>query len=240
MSIPYTPAAGESLKAIVIWYIDGDGNLNCVKNGHYDSKTGAVTFKTTHFSLYAVGYNSVNFSDVSGSSWYADYVDYLAARGIVGGNNGAYSPGASITRAEFVTILARMSGDDLSGYASSSFSDVASSDWYAAAVQWAYASGIATGSDGTFNPNANITREQMAAMLYRYAEYAGTVSNAEGMSAREFTDYDSISSWAQSSVQWAVNNGIISGNTDGSFASASNATRAEAAKMIAVLVQGMI
>ena len=240
VSIPYTPAARENLKAIVVWYIDGDGNLNCVKNGHYDSKTGTVTFKTTHFSLYAVGYNGVSFSDVSGSAWYADSVDYLAARGIVGGNNGTYSPGASITRAEFVTILARMSGDDLSGFTTSSFTDVASSDWYVAAVQWAYASGIATGSDGKFNPNANITREQMTAMLYRYAEYAGTVSNAEGMSAREFTDYDSISSWAQGSVQWAVNNGIISGNTDGSFASTSNATRAQAAKMIAVLVQSMM
>ncbi len=240
VSIPYTPAARENLKAIVIWYIDGDGNLNCVKNGYYDSKTGTVTFKTTHFSLYAVGYNSVSFSDVSGSSWYADYVDYLAARGIVGGNNGTYNSGASITRAEFVTILARMSGDDLSGYALSSFKDVASSDWYAAAAQWAYASGIATGSDGKFNPNAAITREQMTAMLYRYAEYAGTVSNAEGMSAREFTDYESISTWAQGSVQWAVNNGIISGNTDGSFASASNATRAQAAKMIAVMLQNMV
>ena len=180
-----------------------------MKNGHYDSKTGAVTFQTTHFSLYAVGYNAVSFSDVSGSAWYADYVSFLAARGIIGGNNGAFSPDASITRAEFVTILARMSGDDLSDFTTSSFTDVASSDWYDAAVQWAYASGIATGSDGKFNPNANITREQMTAMLYRYAEYAGTVSNAEGMSAREFTDYDNISSWAQAAIQWAVNNCII-------------------------------
>ncbi|MPM18737.1 hypothetical protein SDC9_65152 [bioreactor metagenome] len=80
----------------------------------------------------------------------------------------------------------------------------------------------------------------MAAMLYRYADYAGDISNAEGMSAREFNDYDSISSWAQAPIQWAVNNGIITGNPDSSFAPASNATRAQAAKMIAVMLQSMI
>jgi len=239
VSIPYTPADGEDLNAIVVWYIDGDGNLNCVQNGHYDSETGTVTFQTTHFSLYAVGYNAVSFSDVSDSAWYADYVSFLAARGIIGGNNGAFSPDASITRAEFVTILARMSGDDLSGYTSSSFSDVTATDWYFGAVQWAYDSGVTTGYDGKFNPNAAITREQMAAMLYRYADYAGDISNTEGMFAREFSDYDSISSWAQAPIQWAVNNGIITGNPDGSFAPQENATRAEAAKMIAVLLQSI-
>ncbi len=240
VSIPYTPADGEDLNAIIVWYIDGDGNLNCVHNGHYDSETGAVTFQTTHFSLYAVGYNTVSFTDVENTAWYSDAVSYLAARGIVGGNNGAFSPDASITRAEFVTILARMSGDDLSSYTTSSFTDVAAFDWYFAAVQWAYDSGVTTGSDGKFNPNAAITREQMAVMLYRYADYAGDISNTEGVSAREFSDYDSISSWALAPTQWAVNNGIITGNPDGSFAPQENATRAEAAKMIAVLVQGML
>jgi 2',3'-cyclic-nucleotide 2'-phosphodiesterase/3'-nucleotidase/2',3'-cyclic-nucleotide 2'-phosphodiesterase/3'-nucleotidase/5'-nucleotidase len=80
----------------------------------------------------------------------------------------------------------------------------------------------------------------MAAMLYRYSEYKGTVANTEGMSAREFSDFDSISSWARAPIQWAVNNGIISGNNDGSFAPKANATRAEAAKMIAVLLKIMI
>jgi hypothetical protein len=182
----------------------------------------------------------MSFTDVADSAWYADYVAYLAARGIIGGNNGAFSPDASITRAEFVTILARMSDDDLSGHTTSSFSDVSTDSWYFAAVQWANKAGIASGYDGKFSPNASITREQMAAMLYRYAEYKGTVSNTEGMSVREFSDYASISSWAQAPIQWAMNNGILSGNGDGSFAPQSSATRAEAAKMLAILLNGMI
>ena len=79
----------------------------------------------------------------------------------------------------------------------------------------------------------------MAAMLYRYAEHKSAVSNMEGMSVREFSDYASISSWAQASIQWAMNNKILSGNTDGSFTPQSSATRAQAAKMLAVLLQSM-
>ena len=172
-------------------------------------------------------------------AWYADYVTYLAARGIVGGNNGAFNPNASITRAEFVVILSRMSGESTSGYTTSSFSDVSTDSWYFAAVQWASKVGITTGDDGKFSPKAPITREQMAAMLYRYATHKDAVSNAEGMSFREFSDYDSISSWAQAPIQWAMNNGILSGNTDGTFTPRSSATRAQAAKMLAVLMQGI-
>ncbi|MET0015946.1 S-layer homology domain-containing protein, partial [Oscillibacter sp.] len=240
VSVPYTPAAGENVNAIVVYYINASGELVTVPNCSYDAKTGTVTFTTTHFSTYAVGYNKASFKDVSDNAWYANYVTYLAARGIVGGNNGTFSPDASITRAEFVTILARMSGDDLSGYKASSFSDVSADSWYFAAVQWANKAGIASGYDGKFNPNETITREQMAAMLYRYAEYKGTVSNTEGMSVREFSDYSKISSWAQAPIQWAMNNKILSGNTDGSFAPQSSATRAQAAKMLAVLLQGTV
>ena len=239
VSVPYTLVAGENVNAIVVYYINASGELITVPNCVYDAKTGTVTFTTTHFSTYAVGYNNVSFSDITGSAWYANYVTYLAARGIVGGNNGAYNPNESITRAEFVTILARMSGESLSGYMTSTFSDVATDRWYFAVAQWANNAEIVSGYDGKFNPSATITREQMAAMLYRYAEYKGTVSNTEGMSVREFSDYDSISSWAQAPVQWAMNNGILSGNTDGSFAPQSSATRAQTTKMLAVLLQSM-
>lgn len=119
----------------MVYYISASGELVTVPNCVYDAKTGIVTFTTTHFSTYAVSYKAVSFSDVSDSAWYADNVAYLTARGIVGGNNGAFSPDASITRAEFVTILARMSGESLSGYTASSFSDVSTDSWYFAAVQ---------------------------------------------------------------------------------------------------------
>lgn len=244
LSIPYTPTAEElkNPEAIVIWYIDGSGNAVSVPNGHYNSATGKVTVTTTHFSQYAVGFNKVGFSDVDDSAWYESYVDYLAARNIVGGTSaGQFSPDASITRAQFVMILARMSGDSLSGYTSSAFSDVSAGDWYFAAAQWANKNGIAAGSDGKFDPDAGITREQMAAMLYRCAKYVGVdVSNVEGMSVREFSDYESISSWALEPIQWAINNKIVSGTGDGSFAPQQSATRAQASKMTAVLMKSLV
>ncbi len=92
VSVPYTPAAGENVNAIVVYYINASSELVTVPNCVYDAKTGTVTFATTHFSTYAIGYNAVSFSNVSDSAWYADYVAYLAARGIVEGNNGAFSP----------------------------------------------------------------------------------------------------------------------------------------------------
>jgi hypothetical protein len=240
VSVPYKPVSGEDTNKIVVYYISGNGELVMVPDCVYDASTGMVTFKTAHFSNYAVAYNDVSFTDVSG--WYADYVNYLAARGIVGGTgDGQFSPDANITRAQFVMILANLSGNDLSAYTSSGFTDVSASDWYFAAVQWAYKNDIASGYAGKFSPNANITREQMAAMLYNYAKHTGIdVSNAMGMSIREFTDYSSISNYAMTPIQWAINKKIISGTGDGSFTPQAYATRAQSAKMIAILLQGIV
>ncbi len=239
ISIPYTLASGEDANKIVIYCISGSGELIPVPNCVYDAATGTVTFATTHFSNYAVGYNDVSFTDVSG--WYTDYVSYLAARGIIGGTGGGkFSPDANITRAQFVTLIARMSGDELSGYTFSSFSDVATTDWYFAAVQWAYKNGVAAGSDGKFDPNAPITRQDIATILVRYADKVASYILPKTNSAVSFTDSANISSYASAAVTAMQQAGIISGNSDGSFAPTANATRAEAAKMIALLLQGRV
>jgi uncharacterized repeat protein (TIGR02543 family) len=240
VSIPYTLATGEDANEIVIYYITASGELVTVPNCVYDAATGSVTFTTTHFSNYAIGYNAVSFSDVSDSAWYADYVSFLAARDIVGGNDGTFSPDSIITRAEFATILARMSGDDLSGYTSSVFTDVAASDWYFAAVQRAYENGVAYGYYGKFNPNATITRQDIAVMLARYAEKVAGYTLPKTNSAVIFTDSAKISAYASDAVTAMQQAGIIGGNPDGSFAPTASATRAQAAKMIAVLLQRMI
>ncbi|MBR0599929.1 S-layer homology domain-containing protein, partial [Sinanaerobacter chloroacetimidivorans] len=240
VSIPYKPAAGEDINKIVVYYISNSGKLNMVPGCVYDASTRTVTFRTTHFSSYAIAYNDVSFSDVSG--WYVDYVSYLAARGILSGaGDGKFVPGKNITRAEFIAILAKLSDNDLSGYTTSSFSDIAANAWYSAEVQWAYENGITSGYNDNFYPQAAITREQMAAMLYHYAKYAGMdVSGDEGTSDREFSDAASISNWAVSPVRWAVNSGIVSGNSIGTFAPKAYATKAQAAKMIAILLQNTI
>ena len=103
---------------------------------------------TPHFSSYAVGYSNISFSDVSG--WYADAVNFLAAREIISGTgDGTFDPNANITRAQFVTILAKLSGDSLSGYTASSFTDASASDWYFGAAQWAYENGVGRGRGRT-------------------------------------------------------------------------------------------
>lgn len=238
VSIPYTPTEAElkNPDSIVVWYLDGSGNAVCVPNGHYDSATGTVTYTATHFSQYAVVYRSVSFSDVSG--WYEDAVNYLAAREITGGaGGGKFSPEANITRAQFVTILARLSGDNLSGSAASSFTDVPAADWCFAAAQWAYENGVAEGCGGKFNPDASITRQDIAVMLVRYADKVAGYTLPESNDAVTFTDSAKISSYASGAVNAMQRAGIIAGYKDGSFDPLGSATRAEAAKMIALLQQ---
>lgn len=110
VSIPYTPTAAEleNPESIIIWYIDGSGNAVSVPNGHYDPATGTVTFTTTHFSYYAVGYNKVSFKDVAADAWYSKAVGFIAARNITAGaNNGNFYSEAKLTRGEFLVMLMR-------------------------------------------------------------------------------------------------------------------------------------
>lgn len=239
VSIPYTPAPGENPSNVVIYYLSDSGELVMVPNCVYDASTSSVTFRTSHFSQYAVGYHEVSFTDVSG--WYKDYVEYLAARKIVSGSgNGAFSPDSDITRAEFVTILAKLSGSELGKYNTSAFTDVSTTDWFCQAVQWANENGIAFGSDGKFNPNANITRQDIAVMITRYADKVAAYALPETNSAAVFTDGSEIDAYATDAVKAMQRAGIISGNPDGSFEPTGNATRAQAAKMIALLLQSIL
>ncbi|MDP4109980.1 MAG: S-layer homology domain-containing protein, partial [Bacillota bacterium] len=238
VSIPYKLAPGEDPNKIVIYYISGSGSMTMIPGCIYNPSTGMVTFATEHFSVYAVAYNDVGFKDVSG--WYGDYVNYLAARGIIsGGKDGVFSPDANITRAEFITIMANLSGSAPDGYAAPSFSDVSTADWYFKAVEWAYAAGVTTGSNGRFDPKAYITRQDIAVIIARYAEKKG-ITLLKANSAATFTDSGKIAPYAIDAVTAAQRAGIISGNSDGSFAPEEYATRAQTAKMIAQLMHGMI
>ncbi len=238
VSVPYKLAAGEDSNKIVIYYLSDSGALVLVPNCAYDASTGMVTFVTDHFSKYAIVCSTVSFSDVSG--WYAESVNYLAARDIIHGNDGQFNPNANITRAEFVTILASMSGADLGIYTTSSFADVKTTDWFAEEVQWAYSAGIASGDDGKFSPNALITRQDMAVMIALYAEKLAGYTLNTATAAVSFPDSTDIAGYATDEVTAMQRAGIISGYPDGRFAPKDNASKAQAAKMIALLMQGMI
>ncbi len=159
------------------------------------------------------------FVDVPENSWYADAADFVAQRGLMSGvGENLFGGNQNTTRAMLMTILARMDGQNVTGGAT----------WYEKAMNWAKQTGV---SDGTM-PEVNITREQLATMLYSYAKLKGLDTTQGGMAVREFNDYDSISSWAGQSMTWAVNAGILSGRGNNTLAPTAGATRAEMAVML--------
>ena len=167
------------------------------------------------------------FGDVPQNSWFADAVKYVSENKLMNGTSTtAFSPNGNMSRAMLATVLYRMSGE--TAEADSSFRDVSSSAYYAAAVNWASSEGIVNGTGANaFSPNASITREQLAAMLYRYA---GEPSVSADLSA--YTDTVDISPYASKAVEWCVAKGILSGESATRLAPQDTATRAECAAML--------
>ena len=171
------------------------------------------------------------FIDVDENDWFYDAVTYVYSEGMMDGvSDTQFAPNSNLTRGMVVTMLYRLEDEPrVTGF--SGFDDVASGAWYADAVTWAAENGIVNGvSDAEFAPNDNITREQLAAILYRYAEYNDyDVSGRDDLS--EFTDRSSISSYALDAMRWAVDEGLITGITDTTIEPQGTATRAQAATM---------
>ena len=171
------------------------------------------------------------FSDVPNGTWYADAVDYVNEHGIRNGTSATtFSPNTPMTRAMLVQVLYRMQGSPEAG--GSTFTDVADSAWYAKAVAWASENGIVNGSNGRFDPNGLLTREQLAAILWRYAQYEGRdVSVGENTNILSYDDAQDISSYAVPSMQWACGAGLLEGSS-GKLMPKSTTTRAQAATVL--------
>lgn len=174
------------------------------------------------------------FSDIKANAWYASSVAYVAEKGImVGTSDNKFSPNMSFTRAMTVQVLARLSGDDLSAYTTTNFPDVPDGKWFTTAVAWADANGIANGDGTNFNPDATVTREQLARMIHNFAVKYGIDNKyaAGPADIASFTDNAKVSSWAKEDMQWAVNNGVISGTGNSMLSPKGTATRSQAAKI---------
>ena len=180
---------------------------------------------------------TINFSDVAADAWYVSYVYDLAGKGIINGiTPTTFDPEGKITRGQFVKILAYASGDDLSAYSGDSVFADANAHWSKANINWAYTNKIVYGkSDTQFAPDANITRQEMAVMIKRYADYKG-ITLPKTNAPITFTDEAEIAAWAKEAVSAMQPANIISGFPDGTFAPQGNATRAQAAKMISVFL----
>lgn len=180
----------------------------------------AVILAVSLFTLPAQAADN-RFTDVPSTHWAHDAIEYVVDEGLFAGTSETtFNPEGTMTRAMLWVVLARM--DDANTNASSGEA------WYQPGLDWAVENGI---SDGT-NPNNNITREQFAAMLYRYAENAGEDITADTAELNKFIDTINISSYALQPLAWAVENGIVSGTSSDTISPAGNATRAQVATML--------
>lgn len=179
------------------------------------------------------------FTDVSTSDWFYSDVMFVYENGLFSGTDSrSFSPNASMTRAMLVTVLYRLEGEP-AGTGSSSFSDVSSGSYYEKAVAWAAANGIVTGTGSTsFSPDAKVTREQLAAILYRYAQYKKLDTDA-GAKLDSFSDAGNVSGYASEALSWAVSEGLING-ASGRLMPKGDATRAQVAAILHRFVENVM
>lgn len=207
-----------------------------------------ITFETDHFSLYSVvnkdkgmtTYSKLPFSDVRIADWFYNDVKYVYEKGMMAGTAAdVFAPNATTTRAMIVTILYRLEGSPaVTG--TSAFVDVPAGQWYTDAVNWAAANQIVKGTSATtFAPNDSITREQMAAILYRYAQYKGyDVTKKADLSG--YSDNGQVSAYAKDALAWANAAKLINGVTNTTLAPQGNATRAQVSAILHRFCDGVV
>ncbi len=174
------------------------------------------------------------FTDVPDGAWYKNAVTYAYENGLFNGTGATtFSPNAPMTRAMFVQVLSNKTSnfEKPTWTGKSSFSDVNKNQWYALAVEWAYRAELISGvGDGKFAPEKNVTREQMALIMYNYAKKTGNDTSFDSSILSQFPDASSVSSWAKEAMQWAVTHKVVNGS-DGKLKPGSAAKRCEVAQV---------
>ena len=204
-----------------------------------DKGDGKYTFKmpaskvTVEAVFTAAKVEGLPFTDVTSGDWFYDAVAYVYDKGMMEGTTDTtFAPTMNLTRSMIAQVLYNLE-ERPEAPGAAGFPDVAAGAWYADAVNWAAARGIVKGYDtGAFGPEDSVTREQLAAILYRYAQVKGYDTTRGGMAVREFSDSASISDWAQTAMSWAVNAQVLSGKGNGVLDPQGTATRAEVAQML--------
>ncbi len=207
-----------------------------------ESATATVTIESEAATLSLVGGYQVTlsskaalpFTDISRSAWFYEPVKYVYEKKLFGGVAAdQFAPQAPVTRGMLATVLHRLAGSPGPGSEGASFHDVAAGTWYEAGVRWSAGAGVVNGmGEGAFLPEWNVTREQLAVMLYRYAtDYEKRTAEPSG-DLNAFRDSAAVSTWAQEGLSWAVGAGILKGDTEGSLNPGGFASRAETATMM--------
>lgn len=230
IALPYTLKVSENPNNIIVYDVKGNGELRVVMNGKYNAGTGQVEFKPTDLSKYTVAYVATSFQDVT-QGWAKDAISALGARGVVKGvGDGEFNPKGQVTRAEFITML--MNVLELSDESeAASFSDVKQGEWYHGNIAIAQKLGIVNGKpDGSFGVHENITREDMAVMVYKAIQLKQL--KLQDREAIAFKDKANIANYAKQAVETIQGAGIINGVGNDEFAPKKTANRDEAAMMI--------
>lgn len=235
ITITLSPDKGYKLDKLTV--TDGSGKtVSTVKKSDtvytFAMPASAVTVGVSYVKATETP-SETKFNDVSANDWFASAVDYVTGKGMMNGTaDNTFSPKANTTRGMVVTVLYRLENQPSTSAAS--FTDVASGAYYANAVAWANANGIVSGyGSGKFGPNDKVTREQLAAILYRYAQYKKyDVSVGEDTNILSYDDAQSISSYAIPAIQWACGAGVVTGKSGSKLDPKGNATRAEVAAML--------
>lgn len=235
-SMPSVAAQDYELtgNATVVWfYTDDYSNDYGSESWDDDSSSSGTTTTPTTPTMPAnpVPDKAMSFTDVKSNDWYYSSVRYAYDNGLFSGvSHDSFGPGDSMDRSMLATVLYSLDGKPAAG--KSGFADVADGAWYADAVAWAAEHGIVSGvGGGAFTPGGTITREQLAVMLYRYAQYKGyDVSKTADLSG--YADQDKLSDWAARAVQWACGSGLMNGRSAAQLAPEGTLTRAEAATML--------
>ena len=234
VTITVDPDAGYEVESVTV--TDNSGKTIAVSNegnGKYTfTQPGSrVAIQVTFRNTTEQPGDTVPFTDVASSEWYYEAVQYVYNNELMNGMSATtFEPNSTTTRGMIVTMLYRLENEPAA--ASAGFTDVAAGQWYTDAVNWAAANNIVNGyGDDQFGPTDTITREQMMAILYRYAQYKGyDVTASADLSA--YTDAANISSYAVSAMQWAVGEGLINGITDTTLVPGGSATRAQVAAIL--------
>ena len=235
-SMPSVAAQDYELtgNATVVWFYTDDYSNDYGSESWDDdsSSSGTTTTPTTPTTpANPMPDKAMSFTDVKSNDWYYSSVRYAYDNGLFSGvSHDSFGPGDSMDRSMLATVLYSLDGKPAAG--KSGFADVADGAWYADAVAWAAEHGIVSGvGGGAFTPGGTITREQLAVMLYRYAQYKGyDVSKTADLSG--YADQDKLSDWAAQAVQWACGSGLMNGRSAAQLAPEGTLTRAEAATML--------
>lgn len=238
VTVTASPSKGYVVDAVKVVDKDGKDVAVTEKDGKYvfTMPASAVTV-TGSFKVETPAPVALPFTDVKSSNWFYDAVKYAYAQGLMTGTSATtFAPNGTMNRAMIVTVLYRLEKSPAVTGASK-FTDVPAGQWYSDAVAWAAANKIVNGYDETtFGPMNAVTREQMAAILFRYEQYKGLENVTLEENLNRFPDQNKISAYAIPALQWAVGQKIINGNADGTLDPTGTATRAQVAQIFTNLL----